>query len=140
MAQDSTAAGGGPAAVFSGLSADERGVLDAADRYAREKLHPLAKRMDDEEWWPEGAFADIGSNGFMGVTAPAQYGGAGMDLFASALVAQAFSRWNHALALSWVAHENLCLNNILRNATDAQKARYLPGLVAGTLTGALGLT
>ena len=140
MAQDSTAAGGGPAAVFSGLSADERGVLDAADRYAREKLYPLAKRMDDEEWWPEGAFADIGSNGFMGVTAPAQYGGAGMDLFASALVAQAFSRWNHALALSWVAHENLCLNNILRNATDAQKARYVPGLVAGTLTGALGLT
>ncbi len=63
-----------------------------------------------------------------------------MDLFASALVAQAFSRWNHALALSWVAHENLCLNNILRNASDEQKARYVPGLANGTLTGALGLT
>ena len=140
MAQERKAAVGGPAAVFSGLSAEERGVLDAADRYARERLYPLSKRMDDEEWWPEGVFADIGTNGFMGVTAPSQYGGAGMDLFASGLVAQAFSRWNHALALSWVAHENLCLHNILRNASDAQKARYVPGLVAGTLTGALGLT
>ena len=47
---------------------------------------------------------------------PESIGGAGIDLFTSGLVLQAFSRWNHALALSWVAHENLCLNNIYRNA------------------------
>ncbi len=133
-------AGRDPAEVFSGLSAEERGVLDAADRFARQELYPLARRMDDEEWWPPDAMALIGRNGFVGVTTPSRYGGAGMDLFASALVAQAFSRWNHALSLSWVAHENLCLNNILRNGSDEQKARYVPGLANGTLTGALGLT
>ncbi|HEX4894946.1 MAG TPA: acyl-CoA dehydrogenase family protein, partial [Solimonas sp.] len=51
-----------------------------------------------------------------------------------------FSRWNHALALAWVAHENLCMNNILANASEAQKQKYLPGLNKGTLIGALGLT
>jgi isovaleryl-CoA dehydrogenase len=135
-----SAGGSDPAAIFSGLSADERGVLDAADRFARQELYPLAKRMDDEEWWPADAMAKAGRNGFCGVTTPSGLGGAGMDLFASALVAQAFSRWNHAFALSWVAHENLCLNNILRNASDAQRARYVPGLASGELTGALGLT
>lgn len=134
------AVGGDPAAIFSGLSPEERGVLDAADRYARQELHPLARRMDDEEWWPEHAMAACGRNGFCGVTTPAELGGAGMDLFSSALVAQAFSRWNHAFGLSWMAHENLCLNNILRNADEAQRRRYLPGLCKGTLIGALGLT
>ena len=129
-----------PAAIFSGLSAEERGVLDAADRFARQELYPLARRMDDEEWWPAHAMALCGRNGFCGVTVPPELGGAGMDLFASALVAQAFSRWNHAFGLSWMAHENLCLNNILRNASNAQRARYVPGLARGELTGALGLT
>ncbi len=138
------AAGGGTgrdvSQVFSGLSDAERSILEAADRYAREKLYPLSKRMDNEEWWPTEAFPDIGRNGYFGVTAPERFGGAAMDLFASGLVTQAFSRWNHALGLSWLAHENLCLNNLLRNANDEQLDRYVPGLVAGKLTGALGLT
>ncbi|MBL8382482.1 MAG: acyl-CoA dehydrogenase family protein [Burkholderiales bacterium] len=123
-----------------GLSEDDRAVLEAADRFARQELAPLARRMDDEEWWPEDVFRRIGSAGFMGVTVPAEFGGAGMDLFASGLVGQAFARWNPAVALSWIAHDNLCVNNIFRNASAAQKARYLPGLCNGTLTGALGLT
>jgi isovaleryl-CoA dehydrogenase len=126
--------------AFTGLSDGEVEVLSEADRFARAELYPLARRMDDEEWWPESAFPLIGRTGYFGVTAPEIYGGAGMDLFASGLVAQAFSRWNHALALSWVAHENLCLNNILRNASEAQRKRYLPGLCNGSAIGALGLT
>ena len=59
---------------------------------------------------------------------------------AAILVLQAFGRWNHAMALAWVAHENLCLHNILRNANEAQKKKYLPGLCKGTSIGALGLT
>jgi isovaleryl-CoA dehydrogenase len=125
---------------FSGLSDDEQQVLDQADRFARGELHALSKRMDDEEWWPPEAFPKIGANGYFGITAPQEYGGVGMDMFTSGLVAQAISRWNHALGLSWVAHENLCLNNILRNADEAQRRRYLPGLCKGTLIGALGLT
>jgi isovaleryl-CoA dehydrogenase len=126
--------------LFSGLSDDEQGILDQADRFARAELYPLARRMDDEEWWPTEAFRKIGANGYLGITAPEEYGGSNLDLFTSGLVAQAFSRWNHALALSCVAHENLCLHNILRNASPAQKRRYVPGLSAGTLVGALGLT
>jgi isovaleryl-CoA dehydrogenase len=126
--------------IFSGLSSDETEMLAQADKFARAEIYPLAQRMDDEEWWPEGAFEKIGHNGYFGVTAPEELGGAGLDLFTSGLVLQAFARWNHALALSWVAHENLCLHNILRNANEDQKRRYVPGLCKGTLIGALGLT
>jgi isovaleryl-CoA dehydrogenase len=125
---------------FTGLSDDEMQVLDQADRFARAELYPLSKRMDDEEWWPPEAFPKIGANGYFGIPLPQEYGGAGMDMFTSGLVTQAFARWNHALALSWVAHENLCLLNLYRNADEAQRKRYLPGLCDGTLIGALGLT
>jgi len=126
--------------VFAGLSDDEAEVLAQADRFARAELYPLAQRMDDEEWWPTEVFPRIGANGYFGITAPEALGGTELDLFTSGLVLQAFARWNHALALAWVAHENLCLHNILRNADDAQKARYVPGLASGRLIGALGLT
>ncbi|MGH8529979.1 MAG: acyl-CoA dehydrogenase family protein [Nevskiales bacterium] len=126
--------------AFTGLSREEEEILDQADRFAQKELYPLAQRMDDEEWWPEHIFSLIGETGYFGVTAPEAYGGSGMDLMTSGLILQAFGRWNHALALAWVAHENLCLHNILRNANDAQKKKYLPGLCSGKLIGALGLT
>ncbi len=122
------------------LDDDQRAILDAADQYAREQLAPLSRRMDDEEWWPDEAFRALGRDGYLGITVPAELGGAGLDLFASGLVLQAFSRWNYALALSWVAHENLCMNNILRNGSPEQVNRFVPGLSDGTLIGCLGLT
>jgi isovaleryl-CoA dehydrogenase len=128
------------AQIFSGLSDDEVFLLGEADRFARAELYPLAQRMDDDEWWPPEAFAKIGANGYFGITAPEALGGSGADLFTGGLVLQAFARWNHALALSWVAHENLCLHNLLRNANDEQKARYVPRLASGKAVGALGLT
>jgi isovaleryl-CoA dehydrogenase len=128
------------AQVFSGLSPDEQQMLDQADHFARNELYPLAPRMDADEWWPAEAFPKIGATGYFGVPIPEQYGGAGLDLFASGLVLQAFARWNHALALSWVAHENLCLFNIFRNANETQRQRYLPRLCSGRSIGALGLT
>jgi len=126
--------------AFSGLSHDEMEILSQADRFGQNELYPLAQRMDDEEWWPSEIFPKIGATGYFGITAPEQYGGSGMDVFTSGLILQAFSRWNHALALAWVAHENLCMNNILANANEAQRQKYLPGLNKGTLIGALGLT
>jgi isovaleryl-CoA dehydrogenase len=123
-----------------GLAPGEQQILDEADRFARKELAPLARRMDDEEWWPADAFPKIGATGYFGVTVREEHGGAGLDVFASGLVLQAFGRWNQALALSWVAHENLCLNNIYRNGNDAQRRRYLPALCKGTAIGALGLT
>ena len=122
------------------LTEEQHETLVAADDYARKEIYPLAPRMDNEEWWPAEAFAKLGVNGYLGVTVPQEYGGAGADLFTSGLVLQAFSRWNHAVALAWVAHDNLCVNNIFRNADEPQRRKYLPGLCSGKLLGALGLT
>ncbi len=122
------------------LDAEQREILNQADRFGRNELFPLAQRMDDEEWWPDTAFPAIGDAGFFGATIPEEFGGAGMDLISAGLVLQGFSRWNHAMALSVVAHDNLCANNIYRNGSDAQRAKYLPDLCSGRKIGALGLT
>lgn len=122
------------------LTAEQQEVLDRTDAFARETFWPLQQRMDDEEWWPETAMPALGALGLLGVTVDPTLGGAGSDFFTSSLITQALSRWNPAVALSYVAHENLCLNNIARNASDAQKARYLPRLCSGEWMGALGLT
>lgn len=126
--------------AFSGLSNEELEILTQADRFAQKEIYPLAQRMDDEEWWPSEIFPKIGAQGYFGITAPESLGGSGLDVFTSGLILQAMGRWNHALALAWVAHENLCLHNILRNANEAQKKKYVPGMVKGTAIGALGLT
>jgi len=123
-----------------GLNEEQEAILQQADRFARNELYPLARRMDEDEWWPQDAFPKLGENGFFGATIPEEYGGAGMDLLSAGLVLQGFARWNHAMALSWVAHDNLCANNIYRNGTEAQRRKYLPELCSGRFIGALGLT
>jgi isovaleryl-CoA dehydrogenase len=125
---------------FFELDSDQREVLHQADRYGRNELYGLSERMDAEEWWPGDAFRAIGEAGFLGATISEEYGGAGMDLLDAGLVLQGFSRWNHAMALSVVAHDNLCANNIYRNGNEDQKRKYLPGLCDGSKVGALGLT
>jgi isovaleryl-CoA dehydrogenase len=122
------------------LDADRLMILDQADRFGRAELYDLSARMDNEEWWPAEAFRKMGENGLFGVTVPEAYGGSGMDLLSAGLVLQGLARWNHAMALSWVAHDNLCVNNIYRNGTEAQRRKYLPDLVSGKKVGALGLT
>lgn len=126
-------------AMFA-LSSEQGEILEQADRWSREHLQPLATRMDDEEWWPAHVFPELGRMGFLGLTVPEAYGGVGLDFFSSGLVCQAFARWNHAFALSWVAHENLCLNNIYANGNEAQRRRFLPKLCSGEWVGCLGLT
>ncbi|WP_232476221.1 acyl-CoA dehydrogenase family protein [Flavisphingomonas formosensis] len=128
-----------PAAGF-GLTPDQQEILDLASDFARDEFWPLQQRMDDEEWWPEQTMPSLARMGFLGVTVDPADGGAGSDFFTSGLIAQGLARWNHSLALSYVAHENLCLNNIARNASPELRKRYLPGLCDGSLIGALGLT
>lgn len=123
-----------------GLTDDQREILEQVDRFARIELHPLQQRMDDEEWWPEHVFPLFGDNGYLGVMAPTELGGAGLDFFASGLVVQAVARWNPAVALSLLVHENLCMNNILANAGEELRRRYIPAMCEGRLVGALGLT
>ena len=123
-----------------GLSPDHQEILDLATNFARDELSPLQERMDNEEWWPPHVMPALGQMGFLGVTVPERFGGAGSDFFTSGLIAQGLARHNHSISLSYLAHENLCLNNIARNANEDIKSRYLPGLCDGTKIGALGLT
>lgn len=129
-----------PASVAFELSHEQQTILDQADRYGRNELYPLAEKMDAEEWWPGDQFAKLGEMGYLGITVPEEYGGAGMDLMTAGVILQGFSRWNHAFALSWAAHDNLCVNNIYANANEDQRRQYLPGLCDGSRLGALGLT
>jgi isovaleryl-CoA dehydrogenase len=122
------------------LSEEQEEILSTSDRFAQAEFFPLQQRMDDEEWWPPEAMPALARMGFLGVTAPTQLGGAGGDFFTSGLITQGLARWNHAVALSYVAHENLCLNNIARNGSDEIRTRFLPRLCDGSAIGALGLT
>jgi isovaleryl-CoA dehydrogenase len=122
------------------LDDDQQSILDQADRFSRAELYPLSEKMDNEEWWPDEAFPKLGEIGYLGITVAEEFGGAGLDLMSAGLILQAMSRWNHALALSWVAHDNLCVNNIFANADNEQRRKYLPKLCDGTHIGALGLT
>jgi len=123
-----------------GLNEEQKTILDAADQFGKKELYPLAEKMDNEEWWPEGIFKKMGDAGLIGLTVDTKHGGAGMSYLQAGLVCQAFGRWNHAIALSWVAHENLCLDNIYRNGSQYIREKYIPGLCSGELIGALGLT
>ena len=123
-----------------GLNEEQKAILDAADQFGKKELYPLAEKMDNEEWWPEGIFKKMGDAGLIGLTVDTKHGGAGMSYLQAGLVCQAFARWNHAIALSWVANENLCLDNIYRNGSQYILEKYLPRLCSGELIGALGLT
>ena len=115
-------------------------LLTQVDAFARAELFPLAERMDKDEWWPAEAFPKMGEFGLFGVAVPETYGGLGLDQVSSGAIVQALGRWNHALALCWVAHENLCLQNLYRNGNEAQRRKYLPRMCRGEWIGALGLT
>ncbi len=141
MTAHNEASGQGPKTTNQySLTWEQQEIYEHASRFAQEKLYPLQVKMDNEEWWPDGILRECAEYGFLGMMAPEKWGGANMDLFNSMMVAQAFAKWNPAFALSWGAHENLCLNNILRNANEAQLEKFIPGLCAGTRIGALGLT
>ena len=129
-----------PALQSFGFTADHQAVYDLAYRYAREELHDLAPRMDKDDWFPEEAFRALAGQGLLGMTVPAEYGGAGLDVLSQCFVCEAVAYWNHTIAASMLASDNLCLHNLVRNASAAQKAQYLPRFCDGRAIGALGMT
>ncbi|MTD43699.1 isovaleryl-CoA dehydrogenase [Conexibacter sp. W3-3-2] len=130
----------GTSSPWFALGHDHQLILEQVERFARERFWPVQERMDTEEWWPADAFPELGAAGYLGCTVPTELGGAGLDFFSSALVAQALSKWNPAVGLAVLAHENLCLNNILANGSPDLVERFIPGMSNGTIVGALGLT
>ena len=123
-----------------GFSQDHQEVYDLVYRYSRDELHPLLEKMDREDWFPEEQFRAMSEVGLLGTTVPEQHGGAGMDYLSQCVASEAMAYWNHCMAASWMANENVCIHNIVRNANDQQKAKFLPRFCRGELIGALGLT
>jgi isovaleryl-CoA dehydrogenase len=119
---------------------EERELREAARRFARKEIAPVAERMDREDFFPREVFRRLGEQGFLGVTVPPAWEGLGLSYLAQALVLEEIARVSPALALSVGAHSNLFADNLARNGSDAQRALALPGAVAGTAIGALALT
>ncbi len=121
-------------------SDEQREIKEQARRFFMKEMHPLQARMDDEDWWPDTVMPALGGMGYLGVTVPAAYGGAGLDYLTAGLVAEELAAANPSVGISWLAHDNLCLNNIYRNGSEAQRRKYLPKLCSGEWIGALGMT
>ncbi len=122
------------------LTPEQEEIISQFERFGREELLPLQEKMDLEDWWPEDLFTRFAAIGGLGTTISPEYGGSGLDYFTAGLIGKTLSKYNPAAAFGWGAHENLCLNNIYRNANEAIKKKYLPKLCDGSLIGALGLT
>lgn len=122
------------------LSREDEDLREAARRFARREIAPIADQMDREDYFPREVFARLGAHGFLGVTVPERFGGLGLSYIAQALVLEEIARVSPALALSVGAHSNLFADNVARNADDAQRAAFLPPVVTGEAIGALALT
>ncbi len=104
------------------------------------RFHPLEQRMDEEAWWPDDMFQKLGHMGYLGMTIPEAYGGTGLDYLTAGMVLEVIAEANPSVAWSTVAHGNLCLDNIFRNANEAQRQRYVPALCRGQMVGGLAMT
>ena len=126
---------------FGALDDFQVEVKDASRAYFMSTIHPLFRKQDDDDWWPEHAFPELlAKQGYLGLTIGAEYGGAGLDFLTGGLIAEQLHYANSSIGISHSAHDNLCANNIYLNGTEDQKQRFLPGLCAGTLIGALGMS
>lgn len=123
-----------------GFNPDYQAVYDVAYRYAKDELYDLSEKMDNEDWFPEAEFRALADQGFLGVTAPEEYGGSDMGILAQCFINEAVAYWNHSIAAGMIGSDNLCLDNIVRNANEDQKQQYLPGFCDGSIIGALGMT
>ena len=122
------------------LTDEHRLLRDTVLAFARRELGPIAGDIDRDDAFPPDLFQRLGELGALGVTVPKEYGGAGADLLSGVLIIEQLARVSAAVALSYGAHANLCVNNLYQNGSEAQRRRYQPGLCSGQLVGALAIT
>ncbi len=122
------------------LSREQKMIQKNVKEFMRKEIAPIADELDRKCHLPEGIWKTFGELGLLGIGIPEAYGGSGMDKFTFTLVVEQISRVCPGIALSYVAHTNLCAHNIEHNASKEQKQKYLPGLCSGDLVGCLGLT
>ncbi|CAG5126643.1 unnamed protein product [Candidula unifasciata] len=124
------------------LTQEQKQLRETVFQFAQKELAPKAAEIDKtnefkdmRQFWQQ-----CGQLGLHGATAPSKYGGSEMGYLEQCIIMEELSRASASVALSYGAHSNLCLNQIVRNGTDAQKEKYLPELISGEKVGALAMS
>ena len=108
--------------------------------FADKEIAPRAAEIDETNVFPADLWEKMGALGILGMTAPEEFGGAGMGYLAHCVAMEEISRASASVGLSYGAHSNLAVNQITRNGTRKQKEKYLPKLITGEHVGALAMS
>lgn len=109
-------------------------------KFAQRELAHRAASIDEHNEFPADMWKKFGDMGLLGITASEEFGGANMGYLAHVIAMEEISRASASVALSYGAHSNLCVNQINRNGSQAQKEKYLPKLISGEHVGALAMS
>jgi isovaleryl-CoA dehydrogenase len=115
-------------------------LREAVAEFARREVAPLAAGIDRENHFPLSLWRKLGGLGVLGLTAKEAYGGADLGYLAHVVAMEEISRASAAVGLSYGAHSNLCVNQLHKNGSEAQKQKYLPKLISGEHIGALAMS
>ncbi|HWI26173.1 MAG TPA: isovaleryl-CoA dehydrogenase [Stellaceae bacterium] len=122
------------------LGAEIDQLRDTVRAFADDEIAPLAAEIDRTDKFPRGIWPKMGALGLHGITVEEEYGGTGMGYLAHVVAMEEVSRGSASVGLSYGAHSNLCVNQIRRNGSEAQKRRYLAKLISGEHVGALAMS
>jgi len=122
------------------LGEDVEALREAVHRWAQERIKPMAAEIDQSNAFPPELWRELGDMGLLGITVPEEFGGAGMGYLAHTVAVEEVARASASVSLSYGAHSNLCVNQIKLNGSEAQKRKYLPGLISGEHVGALAMS
>ena len=122
------------------LGDDIDALRDAVRDFAQGQIAPRAAEIDRNDQFPMDLWRKMGDLGVLGITVSEEYGGANMGYLAHMIAMEEISRASASVGLSYGAHSNLCVNQIKRNGSDAQRAKYLPKLISGEHVGALAMS
>jgi len=123
-----------------GHDEDIEALRDMVRRFAQERIAPIAGDIDRQNEFPAHLWRELGELGLLGITADPDFGGSGMGYLAHVIAVEEISRASASVGLSYGAHSNLCVNQINRWATPAQKEKFLPSLCSGEHVGALAMS
>jgi isovaleryl-CoA dehydrogenase len=115
-------------------------LRDSVRAFCAREIAPRAAEIDRTNEFPPDLWRKLGELGTLGITVEEQYGGLGLGYLAHVVAMEEISRASASVGLSYGAHSNLCVNQIRRNGTEAQKRRYLPKLISGEHVGALAMS